>query len=257
VQRLRQRTYDCAIRQEVEFVEKGEGDIVSRLSVDSTIVGEAVTSNVSDGLRAIVTAAAGLGAMLYLSPQLTLLMLALVPPISLGAVVYGRYLKRLSNATQEAVGAMSETASESLNSLRTVQAFTASDYESKRFGERLSVILDLARKEAIATAAFFGSTGWSGNVTLLCLLGYGGSLVSKGVISVGDLTSLLLYTVYVGGSLQNLTSFFVRSFHRRDTRVNYTASSRALCVQPGLRTGFSPSLIGNLSFLPLLLTRLQ
>jgi len=208
VQRLRQHTYDRALRQEVEFVEKGEGDIVSRLSVDSTIVGEAVTSNVSDGLRAIVTATVGLGAMFYLSPQLTLLMLALVPPISLGAVMYGRYLKRLSTATQEAVGAMSETASESLNSLRTVQAYTASDYESNRFGEKLSVILSLARKEAVASAAFFGTTGWSGNMALLCLLGYGGSLVSQGVISVGDLTSLLLYSVYVGGSLQNLTSFF-------------------------------------------------
>ncbi|KAJ8475143.1 hypothetical protein ONZ45_g15713 [Pleurotus djamor] len=52
------------------------------------------------------------------------------------------------------------------------------------------------------------TTGWSGNVTILALLGYGGSLVSRGDISVGDLTSLLLYTVYVGNGLTMLTSFF-------------------------------------------------
>jgi len=69
-------------------------------------------------------------------------------------------------------------------------------------------VLSLVRKEAIATGIFFGSTGWSGNVTLLGLLGYGGTLVSQGTISVGDLTSLLLYTVYVGNGLQMLTSFF-------------------------------------------------
>jgi putative ABC transport system ATP-binding protein len=88
----------------------------------------------------------------------------------------------------------------------------------------VKTVLGLARKEALATGIFFGATGWSGNVTLLALLGYGshfrsnvdrnqcprlshtgGTLVSHGDISVGELTSLLLYTVYVGSGLQMLT----------------------------------------------------
>ncbi|KAH8109010.1 P-loop containing nucleoside triphosphate hydrolase protein [Phellopilus nigrolimitatus] len=195
VAQLRQRTYASALQQEVEFVEKGEGDVISRLSVDSSIVGEALTQNLSDGLRAVVMASVGLGAMFYLSPTLTALMLAVVPPVSLGAVFYGRYIKRLSNRTQEAVGEMTKVASESLSALRTVQAFNAQPQEERKFSNR----------EALASGYFFGATGWSGNVTLLSLLGYGGSLVSQGVISVGDLTSMLLYTVYVGNGLQMLT----------------------------------------------------
>ncbi|OBZ65950.1 ATP-dependent permease MDL1, mitochondrial [Grifola frondosa] len=74
--------------------------------------------------------------------------------------------------------------------------------------EKVGNVLKLARKEAIASGIFFGTTGWSGNVTLLALLAYGGTLVSRGTISVGDLTSLLLYTVYVGSGLQMLTVFF-------------------------------------------------
>ncbi|KAF9486088.1 hypothetical protein BDN70DRAFT_794900 [Pholiota conissans] len=208
VARLRERTYAAALKQEVEFVEKGEGDVLSRLSVDTSIVGESVTQNLSDGLRAVVMSTVGLGAMFYVSPQLTVLMLAIVPPVSLGAVFYGRYLKKLSNQTQEAMGEMTKVATESLSALRTVQSFNSIPQEEKKFHEKVAHVLTLQRREAIASGIFFGSTGWSGNVTLLGLLGYGGTLVSQGAISIGDLTSLLLYTVYVGNGLQMLTTFF-------------------------------------------------
>ncbi|RPD58151.1 P-loop containing nucleoside triphosphate hydrolase protein [Lentinus tigrinus ALCF2SS1-7] len=208
VARLRERTYAAALRQEVEFVEKGEGDVLSRLSVDTSIVGESVTQNLSDGLRSVVMASAGLGAMFYISPQLTLLMLTVVPPVSLGVVFYGRYLKKLSNHTQEALGEMTKVAQEALSALRTVQAFNSAKQEEGKFHQKVETVLTLARKEAIASGIFFGATGWSGNVTLLALLGYGGTLVSRGVITMGDLTSLLLYTVYVGNGLQMLTAFF-------------------------------------------------
>ncbi|RXW24949.1 hypothetical protein EST38_g903 [Candolleomyces aberdarensis] len=197
VARLRERMYGAALKQEVEFVEKGEGDVISRLSADTSIVGESVTQNLSDGLRAIVMSSVGLGAMIWVSPTLTMLMMAVVPPVSLGAVVYGRYIKKLSNQTQEAVGEMTKIATESLSALRTVQAFNAIPQEEARFHQKVTSVLTLARKEAIASGIFFGGTGWSG-----------GTLVSRGEISVGDLTSLLLYTAYVGSGLQMLTSFF-------------------------------------------------
>ncbi|KAH9167112.1 ABC transporter transmembrane region-domain-containing protein [Lactarius sanguifluus] len=135
------RTDLCRFRQEVEFVERGEGDALSRLSVGSSIVGESVTQNLSDGLRAVVMSFAGLGAMLYISSHLTFLMLTIVPPISLGAVFYGRYLKKLSNKTQEALGDMTKVAQEALAALCTVQVFNAAPYEEKKFSERINRVL--------------------------------------------------------------------------------------------------------------------
>lgn len=208
VGRLRQRTYSASLRQEPEYVERGEGDMLSRLNADTGIVGESVTQNLSDGLRAVIMSCVGLGAMFWVSPTLTFVMLSVVPPISLGAVFYGRYLKKLSNQTQEAVGEMTKLATQSLSSLRTVQAYNAAPQEEAQFAQKISKVLALARREAVASAIFFGSTGLSGNLTILCLLGYGGTLVSRGEISVGDLSSLLMYTVYVGSGLQMLTSFF-------------------------------------------------
>jgi len=103
---------------------------------------------------------------------------------------------------------MTKVAQESLSALRTVQAFNAHPQEEAKFHGKINKVLELARKEANASGVFFGGTAWSGNITLLALLGYGGTLVSQGHISVGDLSTLLLYTVYVGSGLQMLTSFF-------------------------------------------------
>ncbi|KAF8310188.1 hypothetical protein DL93DRAFT_2230451 [Clavulina sp. PMI_390] len=210
IARLRERTYASALKQEVELVERepGVGDVMSRLSSDTYMVGESVTGNLSDGLRATIMATVGLGAMIYLSPKITLVMLSVVPPIALGSFFYGRYLKKLSNRTQEALGEMSQKAQETLSALRTVQAFNAQEFETKRFVGKVNKVLDLGMKEAWASAVFFGSTGWAGNLTILTLLGYGGTLVSRGEISVGDLTSLLLYSAYVGSSLGMLSGFF-------------------------------------------------
>ncbi|KAI0067647.1 hypothetical protein BV25DRAFT_1819042 [Artomyces pyxidatus] len=249
VARLRQRTYAASLRQEIEYVERQEGDVLSRLSVDSSVVGESVTQNLSDGLRAVVMSFAGLGAMFYLSPHLTLLMLAVVPPISLGAVFYGRYLKKLSNHTQEALGEMTKVAQESLAAMRTVQVFNAAPYEEAKFANRVDQVLALARREAIASGIFFGSTGWSGNVALLALLGYGGSLVSHGTISVGDLTSLLMYTVYVGSGLQMLTGFFSSIMRGigAGTRI-FELLDRRPAIPPGTGVELTPTRTGPLRF---------
>ncbi|KAF9788467.1 P-loop containing nucleoside triphosphate hydrolase protein [Thelephora terrestris] len=249
VARLRERTYTAALKQEVEFVERGEGDVLSRLSVDSSIVGESVTQNLSDGLRAVVMASAGLGAMFYVSPALTTLMLALVPPVSLGVVFYGRYLKKLSNQTQEALGEMNKVAQESLAALRTVQAFNALPQEHEKFHAKIGDVLELARREANASGIFYGSTAWSGNITLLALLGYGGTLVSRGEISVGDLSTLLLYTAYVGSGLQMLTSFFTSIMRGvgAGTRI-FELIDRIPVINPDVGIALDPARRGRVVF---------
>ncbi|KAH7883273.1 P-loop containing nucleoside triphosphate hydrolase protein [Phlebopus sp. FC_14] len=247
VARLRESTYEAALRQEVEFVEKGEGDVLSRLSADSSIVGESITQNLSDGLRAVVMSSVGLGAMFYLSPTLTFLMLGIVPPVSLGAVFYGRYLKKLSNQTQEAMGDMTKVAQESLSALRTVQSFNANNQEQEKFHEKVTRVLTLARREAIATGIFFGSTGWSGNLTILGLLGYGGTLVSQGAITVGDLTSLLLYTVYVGSGLQMLTCSSIMRGIGAGTRI-FELLDRKPAIPPNQGLELDPTRRGVIKF---------
>ncbi|ODN84680.1 hypothetical protein L202_00576 [Cryptococcus amylolentus CBS 6039] len=208
IARIRNQAYFATLRQEPEFADRSAGDIVSRLSVDTNILGDSVTSNLSDGLRALVSATAGVAAMFWISAKLTFVMLCVVPPVSLGAVFYGRYLRKLSNKTQEAVGDMSKIAEEKLNAFKTVAAYNSQSLEANLFAGKVDSIFQLAKKEAYMTGIFWGLTGLTGNLAMLCLLGYGGHLVSIAEITVGDLTSLLMYSAYVGGSVSGLTGFF-------------------------------------------------
>ena len=208
VNRLRVKAYSNALKQDVEFADKGSGQTLSRLTSDSTILTDCVTQSLSDGLRASVFSVFGLGAMFIISSKLTTLMLAIVPPIAIGAVFYGRYLKRLSTASQDALADASNLASERLNAFRTVTAFNSQNYESNRFSKKIDKVLELGRREAFASGIFFGTTGFSGNLSILALLAYGGHLVSLGEITIGNLSSLLLYSAYVGSSLSSLTSFY-------------------------------------------------
>ncbi|KAK1921914.1 ATP-binding cassette transporter [Papiliotrema laurentii] len=208
IARVRNQAYLASLRQEPEFADRSAGDIVSRLSVDTSILGDSVTSNLSDGLRALISASVGVSMMFWISAKLTLVMLCVVPPVSLFAVFYGRYLRKLSNITQEAIGDMSKTAEEKLNAFKTVTAYNSQELEGKLFGQKVDTVFQLAKKEAYMTGVFWGMSGLTGNLALLCLLGYGGTLVSRGDISVGDLTSLLMYSAYVGGSVSGLTGFF-------------------------------------------------
>lgn len=188
---------------------RSTGDVISRLGSDAGIVGDSLTRDLSDGLRSLVTATVGIGAMFWISSKVTGVMLLIVPPISVAAVFYGRYLKKLSRETQKAVGEMVAVSEERLGAIKTIQALNAVEpTETRRFGEKVDKVLDLAKKEAWASGLFFGGTGFAGNMTLIALLTYGGSLVARGELTVGNLISLLTYTVYIGGSLVSLTSFF-------------------------------------------------
>ena len=75
-----------------------------------------------------------------------------------------------------------------------MSAYNAQNLEGKLFEKKVDAIFNLAKKEAYMTGIFWGMSGLTGNLALLCLLGYGGTLVSRGDITVGDLTSLLMYS---------------------------------------------------------------
>lgn len=81
---------------------------MNRLSSDAELVGRALTANLSDGLRALAQTTIGAGMMLYVSPKLTVLTLAVVPPVVIIAFLYGRVVKKYARATQDALARASQ-----------------------------------------------------------------------------------------------------------------------------------------------------
>lgn len=101
-----------------------------------------------------------------------------------------------------------QVAEERISNIRTVRAFAQEVKESRRYNGKVDSVLHLAYKEAVAKAAFFGFTGFSGNMIAVTVLYSGGHMMSEAQLTVGDLTSFLLYTVYVGISIAGLSTFY-------------------------------------------------
>ncbi|KAF2155765.1 hypothetical protein K461DRAFT_80673 [Myriangium duriaei CBS 260.36] len=209
VTRLRSQLFRRTMVQNAEFFDANRvGDLISRLGSDTIIVGKSITQNVSDGLRSLVSATAGFTLMGYMSLKLTGILALLFPPIAIGAFFYGRAIRTLSRRIQKALGSLTKIAEERLGNVRTSQAFAGEIQEVGRYNKQVRKIFELGKKEAYLSAIFFSTSGFMGNITFLSLLWFGGGMVKSGEISVGDLTSFLMYTAYAGSSLFGLSGFY-------------------------------------------------
>lgn len=209
VARLRTQLYRRTYVQDAEFFDANRvGDLISRLGSDTVIVGKSITQNISDGLRAILSGATGFAAMAWLSPKLTSVILLMFPPIAIGAFFYGRFIRNISRQIQKNLGTLTKIAEERLGNIKTSQAFAGEIQEVGRYNKQVRKIFALGRKESIIAATFFGSTGWAGNMTILALLIVGGNLVRTGAMTMGDLTSFMMYTVFAGSSLFGVSGFY-------------------------------------------------
>ncbi|XP_078261840.1 ATP-binding cassette sub-family B member 10, mitochondrial isoform X2 [Rhinoraja longicauda] len=209
VRRLRGRLFSSILCQEVGFFDKtSTGELINRLSSDAVVLGNSVTENLSDGLRAVGQASAGIGMMFWVSPQLAMFVLGIVPPVATLAVFYGRYLRKLSGVTQDSLADATQFAEERIGNIRTVRVFAKENSELQLYMNKISHVLQLAKKEAVARAGFYWATGLTGNMIVLTVLYKGGLMMGEAHMTVGGLTSFMMYAFWVGISIGGLGSFY-------------------------------------------------
>ncbi|NXU45263.1 ABCBA protein, partial [Drymodes brunneopygia] len=209
VKRLRATMFSSIVKQEMAFFDKTRtGELINRLSSDTALLGRSVTENLSDGLRAGAQASVGVGMMFFVSPSLAAFVLSVVPPLAILAVIYGRYLRKLTKMTQDSLAEATQLAEERIGNIRTVRAFGQEVAEMEKYTNKVDYVLQLARKEALARAGFFGATGLSGNLIVLSVLYKGGLLMGSAYMTVGELSSFLMYAFWVGISIGGLSSFY-------------------------------------------------
>jgi len=215
VTRLRQTLFASLMSQEVAFFdERKTGELTNRLASDTTVLQNTVSSNISMVLRNAVQALGGIAMLFYTSPALTLVMLAVVPPVAMGAVIYGRRVRKLSKEVQDALAASSEVAEESLSGVRTVRSFAAEKSEVARYRSAVEKSFDLARKRIRQSSTFMAVASFSGFSAAAAVFWYGGRLVVDGALTVGGLTSFLVYSMFVAfalGALTELWADFMRA----------------------------------------------
>ncbi|MFH1803861.1 MAG: ABC transporter transmembrane domain-containing protein [Pseudomonadota bacterium] len=199
---IRSAVYAHIIRLDAGFFEVTRtGEVLSRLTTDTTLLQVVIGSSVSIALRNALMFVGGLTMLAITSPKLTALVLLVVPLVVAPIIIYGRKVRRLSRDTQDRIADVSAFSEESINALRTVQAFTHEKIESDRFGGfveqafRTSVSRIAARAllTAIVIVLVFGAVG--------TILWIGGHDVLDGKISAGELSAFVFYAVVVAGSV--------------------------------------------------------
>ncbi len=209
VSRLRRDLYHHIIEQEVGFFDQRRtGELLNRLSSDTTVLQNTATVNISMALRHAVTVLGRVGLLFYTSVELTGLMLVTVPPVVIGAVYFGRKIRRLSRAVQDALAHASEIAEETLSGIRTVRSFAQEIGESKRYESAVWDAFHIARKRTLVMAGFTSIASFAGYGAVAIVLWRGWRLVADSLMSVGDLTSFVLYTLLVAFSFGALGSLW-------------------------------------------------
>ncbi len=215
VMRLRERLYANILDQEVVFFDtRRTGELTSRLASDTSVLQNAVSVNISMALRSGAQAAGGIVLLVYTSPVLAGIMLSVVPAVAMGAVIYGRRVRRLARDVQDALAGAGEIAEESIAGLRTVRAFAAEPAEVKRYTNAIEHAFQFARRRIFAGGTFMAVASFAAYASAVLVFWYGGRLVARQDMSIGALTSFLMYTLIVAfalGGLADLWADFMRA----------------------------------------------
>ncbi len=187
------------------FDRSQSGEIVSRLSADTTQIKSAVGASASMALRNAILGVGALGMMVVTSPKLASLVIGAIPLVVLPIVAFGRNVRRRSRAAQDMLAGATAYASESIGAVRTLQAFTNESLVTDRFGKAVDFAFDAAKAstKARAVLTFFAIFMIFGSV--VAVLWFGAQSVMAGTMSGGTLGQFLLYSVFAAGSLGALS----------------------------------------------------
>ncbi len=188
------------------FHARHTGEIMSRLSSDVTVIDGLVGTELSLALRHGVTLFGGVGMLFYSNWKLTLYMLAVVPPLMVFVVLFGRRVRMMSRAVQDRHAQTSTRVEEVVSAMQTVQAFVREPTENQTYKANISAAFDASLHLIRWRATMFSVVMLAVSVAMAVILWIGGSAVVRGELTGGELTSFLLYTVMVAASVAALAS---------------------------------------------------
>ncbi len=186
------------------FEKTHSGEVMSRLTADTTQIKAVAGQTMSQALRNMIMLIGALIMMFFTSTHLSLLVLGAIPVIVLPLMGYGRSVKDLSRKAQDTLAEASAYASENLSAVRTMQAFTHEQTVSARFMAAVERSFDAARERMKARAGLTALTIFLTIASIVGVLWYGAAAVIAGDISGGRLSQFVIYALFAAGALGEL-----------------------------------------------------
>jgi ATP-binding cassette subfamily B (MDR/TAP) protein 9 len=236
--RLRKMVFTALIENDIGFFDKVKtGDMLSRLSADTTTMSDLISQNLNGFLWNFVKTIGTLIFILKLSWQLSLTCFIGAPIVFAVGKLYGNYYRKLSTKVQKFMAEANSVAEEALSTIRTVRSFANEDGEIKSYSFKLKLML----KHKIRQALVYCTYDWGVKISELSMtvsmLSFGAHLVTTNQISSGDFISFVIFQLTLGQCLEGLTSVYTglmsaagaseKVFEYLDIKPNLQITTRA------------------------------
>jgi len=209
VSSLRADVFRHLTRLEPAFFDSSKaGDLVSRLTADTTQIKSTFASTASIALRNAIMALGALGLMVWTSPRLSAIVIGVIPLIVVPLVLSGRSVRRRARAAQDRLADASAFAAEAVGAIRTMQSFGAARQTSARFETASDEAYAASREATSSRALLSGVAIFLVSASVVCVLWAGATEVFDGRMSGGRLSQFILYAVLAASSLGQLSEVY-------------------------------------------------
>ncbi|MDX1942334.1 MAG: ABC transporter transmembrane domain-containing protein [Saprospiraceae bacterium] len=206
---VRKALYQSLITQDVPFLEQRRvGELTSRITSDVEKLQSAFSITLAEFIRQLVTLVSGVAIIAWLTPKLSYIMLLTFPVVVVIAMVFGRYIRRISKKRQDELANTNVIVEETLQSFAVVKSFTNEWYEVLRYGKSIDKVVQISLKFARTRGLFFIFIITVLFGAVFFILWQGALLVASNQMEVGDLFSFILYTAFIGGAIGGLGSLY-------------------------------------------------
>ncbi|TDS15750.1 ABC transporter ATP-binding protein [Sphingobacterium paludis] len=206
---IRKDTYHKLITLPIEFFSNRRvGELNSRLSADLAQIQDTLTTTLAEILRQSISLSFGVCLLVFVSPKLALMNLCILPIIVVAAIFFGRFIRNLSRQAQDQLADSNSIVQETLLGISNVKAFVNEYYETKRYAGKLDAVVGLAVRGATYRGMFASFIIFCIFGAVIAVIWYGASLVALHEITVGDLTTYILYSMFVAGSMGSFPELY-------------------------------------------------
>ncbi len=209
VRDIRQKLYGCIINKNISFFDNNSvGELCNRLSSDVEMLQDTLSSSMAIAIRSVFVAIGGTALLISLSPSLSLLILIIVPLSVFIAKMVGKHLSSKSRDLQAKLADNGSVAQENFTNIRLVHAFNQKQKSIRNYQGTTNKSLTFSLITIKLFAAFQGGISFIRFMALLAILWVGAGLIVSGKMTVGGLTSFVLYTSMVASSVTSISSFW-------------------------------------------------
>lgn len=187
------------------FEENRPGEIMSRLTTDTTLLQTIIGSSLSMALRSMLTLSGAVIMMFATNWKLSLFIVVGVPAILVPILFFGRKIRKLSSASQDSMAQVGTYAGEVIHQLKTVQAFNRQEFEQGMFKGEVESAFDVAKQRIRNRALLIGVAIFVVFASMIGMLYSGGSDVINGVMTAGELGAFIFYAVMLGSGFATVS----------------------------------------------------